>query len=193
MQIITTINKPNAEIPAVEGRVRIDSVLAEEASFSTPRGRKWLMEILYAPIRSSARILPRSFPTSFLSAEALASRSFLLLNSISADLTGKLACINKTSSSVCSACLTFLGFPIPSFEPLINSGQSNFCFFHRNFRSKSKGSDGGNKSKLGLSVSPKGTTTPQSTTELFYPHQADTVFPPTGPSITQVPDPSNHP
>lgn len=151
------------------------------------------MEILYAPIRSSARILPRSFPTSFLSAEALASRSFLLLNSISADLTGKLACINKTSSSVCSACLTFLGFPIPSFEPLINSGQSNFCFFHRNFRSKSKGSDGGNKSKLGLNVSPKGTTTPQSTTELFYPHQADTVFPPTGPSITQVPDPSNHP
>lgn len=135
------------------------------------------MEILYAPIRSSASAFPHSFPTSFLSAEALASRSSHLLNAISADLTGKLACINKTSSSVCSACLTFPGFLIPSFEPLINSGQSNFCFFHRNFRSKSKGSDGGNKSKLGLSASPKGTTTPQSTTELFFPRLADTVFP----------------
>lgn len=151
------------------------------------------MEILYAPIRSSASALPHSFPTSFLSAEALASRSSLLLNAISADLTGKLACINKTSSSVCSACLTFPGFLIPSFEPLINSGQNNFCFLHRNSRSKSKGSDGGNKSKLRLSASPKGTTTPQSTTELFSPRLADTVFPSIGPSKTQVLDPSNNP
>lgn len=61
------INKPGAEILAVAGRVLIDGALAEETSFSTPLGRKWLMEILYAPIRSSARALPRSFPTSFLS------------------------------------------------------------------------------------------------------------------------------
>ncbi len=105
--------------------------------------------------------------------------SFSSSELVSADLTGKLACINKTSSSVCSACLTFPGFLIHSFETLINSGQSNFSFFHRNFRSKSRGSDGGNKSKLGLSASPKGTTTPQSTTELFSPRLADTVFPPT--------------
>ncbi len=103
--------------------------------------------------------------------------SFSSSELVSADLTGKLACINKTSSSVCSACLTFPGFLIHSFETLINSGQSNFSFFHRNFRSKSKGSDGGNKSKLGLSASPKGTTTPQSTTELFSPRLADTVSP----------------
>lgn len=97
------------------------------------------MEILYAPIRSSANALPHSFPTSFLSAEALASRSSLLLNAISADLTGKLACINKTSSSVCSACLTFPGFLIPSFEPLINSGQNNFCFSIETLEASPKG------------------------------------------------------
>lgn len=61
------INKPGAEILAVAGRVLIDGALAEETSFSTPLGRKWLMEILYAPIRSSARALPGSFSTSFLS------------------------------------------------------------------------------------------------------------------------------
>lgn len=149
------------------------------------------MEILYAPIRSCARALPRSFPTSFLSVIRRSSgeRSF----SSRADLTGKLACINKTSSSVCSACLTFPGFLIPSSEPLINSGQSNFSFFHRNFRSKSEGSDGGNKSKLGLSASPKGSATPQSSAELFSSRLADTVFPPDGLSETQVPEHSNHP
>lgn len=34
---------------------------------------------------------------------------------------------------------------------------------------------------MGLSASPKGTTTPQSTTELFSPRLADTVFPPPAP------------
>lgn len=88
---------------------------------------------------------------------------------VSEDLTGTLTRINKTSSSVCSACLTLPGFLIPFFQPLINSGQSNFAFFHRNFRRESNGSEGGNDSKLGLSASPKGTTTLQSSPELFSP------------------------
>lgn len=94
---------------------------------------------------------------------------FVDLYCVSEDVTGKLTCINKTSSSFCSACLTLPGFLIPFFQPLINSGQSNFVFFHRNFRRRSKGSERGNESKLGLSASPKGTPTQQSTTELFSP------------------------